>query len=78
MSEKRAREKRRTEVPKRKQFFKPLTVTIKGEEVYIPRTKRRIIMRKFMTDLKKGRINLEDIARKKAEMNHERRQEQGS
>jgi len=45
---------------KPKQFFKPLTITIKGKEVYIPRRERRMLMRKFLTDVKKGRINLND------------------
>ena len=61
---------------KRKQFFKPVTVPIPSGkidkdgnqemvETYIPRTQRRKIMRMFKTDLRKGRINLEDIAKAK-------------
>lgn len=53
---------------KRKQIFMPMTVPIKTgqlnedgtpevKETYIPRAQRRKLMRKFMTDVRKGRID---------------------
>lgn len=62
MSERTAKRLRKEQVglPKPKQFFKPLTFTIKGEETYIPRRERRKLIRQFMTGVRKGRINLND------------------
>lgn len=62
MSERTAKRLRREQVgpPKPKQFFKPMLLKIKGEETYIPRAQRRKLFRKFMTDIRKGRINLND------------------
>lgn len=42
---------------KSKQLFAPLTVNIKGEEVYIPRRERRRMTRQLMTGIRKGRID---------------------
>ena len=64
-----AKAKRREKtIFKRKQLFAPLTVPMKTgrvnedgtpeiKEVYIPRRERRKLMRKFMTDVRKGRID---------------------
>lgn len=64
-----AKAKRREKtVFKRKQLFAPITVPIKTgktnedgtpevKETYIPRRQRRKIMRKFQTDIRKGRID---------------------
>jgi len=60
--------RREKKVFKRKQLFAPLTVPMKTgrlnedgtpevQEVYIPRRERRKLMRKFMTDVRKGRID---------------------
>lgn len=76
MSEKKAKLKRKTALFKRKQLFKPLTVEIHGEEIYIPRRERRKIMRKFKTDLKKGRIDLAKLNQERIKRNNDR-QEQG-
>lgn len=46
---------------KPKQLFKPLTIEIKGKEVYIPRRQRRLIMRKMMTDIRKGRFDFNKL-----------------
>lgn len=45
---------------KPKQLFYPRMITIKGEEVYIPRRQRRALIRQFLTGVRKGRINLND------------------
>ena len=64
-----AKAKRREKtIFKRKQLFAPITVPIKTgrlnedgtpevQETYIPRRERRKLMRKFMTDVRKGRID---------------------
>jgi hypothetical protein len=64
-----AKAKRREKtIFKRKQLFSPLTVPVKTgkfnedgtpeyQETYIPRRQRRKIMRKFQTDIRKGRID---------------------
>jgi len=65
MSERRAKQLRREaklrgELPKEPVYNSPMTFTVKGKEVYIPRRERRALMRQFLTGLKKGRINLND------------------
>lgn len=76
MSEKRAKRLRREarergDVPAPKRFFKPMLVPMPSGKMnedgspattmtYIPREQRRRIMRKFTTDLRKGRIKLDD------------------
>lgn len=56
-----AKRLRREDGPKADPVYnKPFMMTIKGKEVYIPRRQRRALVRKFLTDLRKGRINLND------------------
>lgn len=63
----------RGDLPKRKHFFKPLTVMIEGKEVFIPRRQRRAIMRKFMTDIRKGRIDLAQLNAERIKRNNDRK-----
>lgn len=58
---------------KRKQFFKPLTVMIEGQETYIPRKQRRAIMRNFMTGVRKGRIDLKALNEERIRRNNDRK-----
>lgn len=59
MSERTAKRLRREHIglPKPKQFFKPLTFERDGEEIYIPRTQRRKLMRQYMKALRKGKVD---------------------
>lgn len=36
-------------------------VKIKGEETHVPRREKRLVYRKYMTALRKGRISFEDL-----------------
>lgn len=67
----------RGDLPKRKQFFMPFMLPLpsgkkdkNGEEImverYIPRRQRRKFMRQFMTDLRKGRIDLSQLQKEQA------------
>lgn len=43
-------------------------VKIKGEDTYVPRRQKRLVYRKYMTALRKGRISFADLmARQKEE-----------
>jgi hypothetical protein len=68
----------RGDLPKPKQYFQPFTLPLpRGKiineeteeremvETYIPRRERRKFMRQFMTDLRKGRVDLSKLQENK-------------
>lgn len=63
MNGRKAKQLRKEQKPKKKQFNNPTLVEFKGKSVYVPRALRRKILRQYKRDLEKGRITMDDIKR---------------
>lgn len=73
MSHKQAKQQRKLGLTVRPKYVStPFTFDVNGEEVYYPRTIRRKLLRNFVKDVRRGKINLADVIAKKRE--HDRAQ----
>jgi hypothetical protein len=78
MSEKKAKLLRKTQPAKPKQLSEPLMLNIGGKQTFIPRLERRRLMRTFRTMLRKGKIDMADLARRKAENDRKSKEQRQS